>query len=602
MAVTTPYDEEISVWRHTLKNAVDKQTINEAKRKLLALSVQRWNSVERLFDLSDEIEERYKDYKSDDDNKGIYDASYDAWRKELKKGVDENSFRAARNLLASYDQTVFTRMAQERLEYIDENIEIINGDDSDSDDTVVTDNTPSVKTAVRNSNGVYSLVGGSDVAAVKDNVVNSQPKSTAAVQDPAYLDRRPAWIDTNTEYHRTKTSEGVSVDSAYIKRYYSVIDAEIYFGNEYVEDVCDINWSIRQNVAPLFGYNSYTYDEVARGNRIIFGNFIINFTSPNYLFSILEEADKANVTLITNMTSYTVPKLSESIIPQVNGRTVGSRERGHNANMWPQTFDIDIIFGEKTGAGNPVHILILGCAIQSCQMALSASTASSPPAVMEQYSFIAQDIMTVVTGENDQKGSDVIKVTTDDLNGKKTNNDNLDTATKKKTDNTDKEEKKSDSDSDIAKKGSTDDDDKATKLRNQLNAEYREKLKDATGFVDTILSGGDTEGDVQVSYDKDIGKLVSNKRTCELLARFSALFSDNENMLTAAEQKELAVGIKAAEAKGEYFLVDSDTESLIAFRYVVEHNGELKACTSIIDSDGNIVNALSGGTYYTVKK
>ena len=257
----------------------------------------------------------------------------------------------------------------------------------------------------QNQDGVFTLKT-QENSAVVNSKADSDQATTQKKQDPRYLDRRPAWIDTNTEYHRVKTADGISVDSAYIKRYYSVIDAEVYFGNEYVEDIRDINWSVKQNVAPLFGYNSYTYDEVARGNRLIIGSFLINFTSPNYLFSILKEADKANVTSITNMTSYTVPVLSQSTTPSIRKGTYGAQEKGHNAHMWPQTFDIDIIFGEKTGAGDPVHILLLGCAIQDCQMVLSASASGSPPVVMEQYSFIAQDIRTVV-------GKDTIQSTAD---------------------------------------------------------------------------------------------------------------------------------------------------------------------------------------------
>ena len=68
--------------------------------------------------------------------------------------------------------------------------------------------------------------------------------------------------------------------------------------------------------------------------------------------------------------------------------------------MWPETFDIDVIFGEKTGAGNPVHIIIKGVALKGCQMALSGAAAGVPPSIMEQYTFIAQDIRTVVIGSN----------------------------------------------------------------------------------------------------------------------------------------------------------------------------------------------------------
>ena len=110
------------------------------------------------------------------------------------------------------------------------------------------------------------------------------------------LDQRPIHTPYVTTYHRRKTANGFSIDSAYLKRYFSMIDAEIFFGNEYVEDLATIDWSVNQNALPIFGYNSYTYDEVARGSRIISGSFTINFTSPNYLFDILKTAEEDSIT------------------------------------------------------------------------------------------------------------------------------------------------------------------------------------------------------------------------------------------------------------------------------------------------------------------
>ena len=125
-------------------------------------------------------------------------------------------------------------------------------------------------TVISSSTGVttVNLVGGNPTpigtrvtmshTVVEEN--NSWVQKPDTGQDPNQLDRRPAWIDTNTEYHRTKTSSGLVVDSAIIKRYYSVIDAEIYFGNEYVEDVADISWQIIQKslkaAASIPAYNT----------------------------------------------------------------------------------------------------------------------------------------------------------------------------------------------------------------------------------------------------------------------------------------------------------------------------------------------------------
>ena len=205
------------------------------------------------------------------------------------------------------------------------------------------------------------------------------------------LDQRPIHTQYNTSYHRKKTADGFSIDAAYLKRFYSSIDAEIYFGNEFVEDVTYIDWNVVQNVTPLFGYNSYTYDEVARGNRIIHGVFDINFSSPNYLFKLLEAAKGDS---ITDMKSYTV-SIPENSIASINKNLSGTIDMNPIGPIWEQTFDIDIIFGQKTGVGDPVHILLEGVAIQQCHTALSGNAAESPSSVRERYEFIAKDIKTV---------------------------------------------------------------------------------------------------------------------------------------------------------------------------------------------------------------
>lgn len=206
------------------------------------------------------------------------------------------------------------------------------------------------------------------------------------------LDQRPIHTPYTTTYHRKKTADGFTIDGAYMKRYYSVIDAEIYFGNEFVEDVAYIDWNVNQNVIPLFGYNSYTYDELARGSRIIQGVFDINFTSPNYLFNILKTATEQS---ITNMASYVVHVPAESqaaIDTSLNGKGIDGNNRGP---IWPETFDIDIIYGQNTGIGNPVHIFLEGVAIQSCQQVMSGNATESTPNIRERYTFIAKDIKTI---------------------------------------------------------------------------------------------------------------------------------------------------------------------------------------------------------------
>lgn len=209
------------------------------------------------------------------------------------------------------------------------------------------------------------------------------------------LDKRPVYTPLVTTYNRTKTANGFTESSALLKRYYSMIDAEIYFNNHYVEDVRSIDWSISQQTQPLFGYNSYRYDEVAQGNRIVQGQFVINFSSPGYLNDILEAAAADNEK-IEIMKSYVIPAHK-----RVTVGTVGERknyEAGKNIfnppehyNIWPETFDIDAIFGQKTKASNAVHIILQGVKITSSAIGMSADGAGNP-CILETYGFLARDI------------------------------------------------------------------------------------------------------------------------------------------------------------------------------------------------------------------
>ena len=73
--------------------------------------------------------------------------------------------------------------------------------------------------------------------------------------------------------------------------YYSGLDIRVYLGDVCLTDVVGLAFEIRENVTPLYGYASYRYDRVARGVRIIQGQFTINFRKPYWL---IHEALKAS--------------------------------------------------------------------------------------------------------------------------------------------------------------------------------------------------------------------------------------------------------------------------------------------------------------------
>ena len=83
-----------------------------------------------------------------------------------------------------------------------------------------------------------------------------------------------------------KTVNGL-VDSLVYKKYYSDTSAELYFNGHWLEDINAVQWQVQRQTYPLFGYNSFIYDDVALGNRIIYGAFTMNFTEPDKLKNVI---------------------------------------------------------------------------------------------------------------------------------------------------------------------------------------------------------------------------------------------------------------------------------------------------------------------------
>lgn len=199
---------------------------------------------------------------------------------------------------------------------------------------------------------------------------------------------RPSGLLTNytNSLVKLKTKDGYVINSEYLKRYYSTIDAEIYFGNSFVDDVVNIQFQVQQNTMPLLGFNSYVFDEVAQGSRLIQGVFSINFTQPGYLYKILEAAKNTKNVYYPNI--YTVTKAKEQTVAEFKSGEIIKAEK---KPLWNTTFDIDIIYGQKTGKGNPVHVILEQVVLNGCSSGLDMS--GNP--VMETYNFLAKDIKTI---------------------------------------------------------------------------------------------------------------------------------------------------------------------------------------------------------------
>ena len=171
-------------------------------------------------------------------------------------------------------------------------------------------------------------------------------------------------------------------------RYFSSCDAEIYFGDIFVNDIAYIDFTVNQATMMLFGYNSYVFDEIAKGARMIQGKFNVNFTRSAYLYEVLN-------TLIT-VESYN-----------------NNLQYSEHAPLWDKGFDLYVSYGDaKQDTPMPYSQLVV---LKNAHLTGVEQTidAKSGEPINEIYSFVARDIEYNVTTPNETDTTQAM--TTSDL-------------------------------------------------------------------------------------------------------------------------------------------------------------------------------------------
>lgn len=149
------------------------------------------------------------------------------------------------------------------------------------------------------------------------------------------------------------------------KRYFACNDAEMYFATDdgkeiFIDDLMQINFQMQQQALPIFGYNSYIFDDMAVGARTVSGDFVINFTQHNYMYDVVET---------------------------LSGLT--QKERSKSA-LWHHMFNMVIKYGSKSNKQDlgSTELFVKNVQLTGCSQMLGPT--GNP--VGEVYSFIAQDV------------------------------------------------------------------------------------------------------------------------------------------------------------------------------------------------------------------
>lgn len=166
------------------------------------------------------------------------------------------------------------------------------------------------------------------------------------------------------------------------KRYFSSLEAKVWFGSILIDEIVDFTYAVQQNSMPLFGYNSYTYDEMAVGSRIVNGAFVINFTEEHYVLKAMNE--------LKNLSREQAVILKEQGAISIDE---DSQFTTDNLSLWGEQFKITVEYGESVDTGSevtsPPGITLTGVQITS----VTTQNDIEGRPIMETYNFVGQDIV-----------------------------------------------------------------------------------------------------------------------------------------------------------------------------------------------------------------
>lgn len=83
--------------------------------------------------------------------------------------------------------------------------------------------------------------------------------------------------------------------------YHSGANCIIAINDAVIAEVVGISYNVMDSMAPIYGYSSRLFDAVAPGQKLVQGSFVINYTKPNYIYTLAKlGAQKTQDLLIEN--------------------------------------------------------------------------------------------------------------------------------------------------------------------------------------------------------------------------------------------------------------------------------------------------------------
>lgn len=155
-------------------------------------------------------------------------------------------------------------------------------------------------------------------------------------------DYRP---NTSTEYQRFSND------------YFAGSDIRIYFGDVWVDEITSLQFTLQEQVTPIYGYASYTWDKVARGTRHIQGNFSINFKESYYLHYVMNSLSSKMQAPSTSSPAFSAATWKEGVsvehlVESADGPTFESVADEFEKSLWGEGSNANINSVVATRKGN----------------------------------------------------------------------------------------------------------------------------------------------------------------------------------------------------------------------------------------------------------
>lgn len=222
--------------------------------------------------------------------------------------------------------------------------------------------------------------------------------------------------------------------------YFSGADVAIYFGDTYVDEVAGISFVVQQQLQPVFGYGSYTFDAILKGTRLVEGSLRIPFRQAGYLFAVAREAQtpaarpairaqRADLPFRYGFEGHLTEEEVREAVKKASPSALQALARQLQRQAWgdeksppqplatsqgpllPGGFSVTVLYGvpppPQVAEMLGVEILPAGTLLRLEQVHLGSAVQQIDPSgnpVFEDYSFLARDIALLPEGVGVRSG------------------------------------------------------------------------------------------------------------------------------------------------------------------------------------------------------